>query len=337
MRSAPGIVAGMNAREKARLYHELGQMVRTGTPFPKAIEMLSGLTRGNSRQALVAVGSALNRGKPVAEALIAGQPYISPLEAGMFSASDRAGRLESGLAHASEYYAAIAEAGSRMWMRTAYPIFILHLAFVALSLRRLVAPDGGLEEFLLSVGIKVALFWLGLFLVRAFIRLVLSIAGKNAQVDQLIWAIPFLGKLRSGFALSRFCSAYNLQLDAGVNVIGSLDVAGRTSGSAVILNAAAKALPSVHAGGSVGAALTATRAFPEPVVRAFAVGEQTGQLDTELRRLADEYRVAALKRLETVSDWLPKIVLLVVAIYIGTQIFGFYKDRFKELQDVMNN
>lgn len=337
MRATQGIVPGMNPREKARLYHELGQMVRTGTPFPKAIEMLSGLTRGNSHRALSAVGSALSRGKTVAEALAAGQPFISPLESGMFSASDRAGRLESGLAHASEYYAAIAEAGGRLWTRAAYPIFVLHLAFIALSLRRLVAPDGGLEEFLMAAGIKIGLFWVGLFLVRAFIRLVLSVAGKNAQVDQLLWSIPFLGKLRSGFALSRFCSAYNLQLDAGVNVIGSLDVAGRASGSAVILGAAAKALPSVHAGGSVGPALTATRTFPEPVLRAFAVGEQTGQLDTELRRLGDEYRIAALKRLETVSDWLPKIVLLVVAIYIGSQIVGFYQGRFKELQDVMNN
>jgi type II secretory pathway component PulF len=337
MHAALGIVATMHPREKTRLYQELGQLVRSGTPFPKAIEVLLPHTRGNARAALTAIRAALNRGATVAEALAGGAPFIAPLESGIFAASDRAGRLENGLAHAAEYYGALAEAGSKMWSRAAYPLFVLHVGFIALSLPIVFAPDGGIDAFLKAVGIAVAGLWLVILLGGLAIRGLLSAAARNATLDRLLRSIPMLGKLRRAFGLSRFCAAYNLQLDAGVNVLASLEIAGRASGSAIIRAAAEEALPAVRAGGKVGAALIATRAFPEPFVRAFTVGEQTGQLDQELRRLADEYRVAAFRRLETVAEWIPKLLYLAILVYLAFRIVGFYQGRMREFQNIMNN
>jgi type II secretory pathway component PulF len=222
-----------------------------------------------------------------------------------------------------------------VWSRAAYPLFVLHLAFVALSLPRLLAPGGGMDAFIKAVVTAIGGFWLAGFIAFALFRVVLSSAEKNAAVDRLLWPIPVLGKLRRTFALSRFCAAYNLQIDAGVNVLGSLEIAGRASGSAVIGEAAERSLPAVRAGGSVGTALAATRTFPEPFVRAFSVGEETGRLDQELRRLADEYRTTALRLLETISDWFPKIVFLCVAVYIGYQVVGFYWGYIKQIQEVL--
>src|SRR6266446_1643319 len=148
MRAPAGIVASMSPREKARLYHELGQLVQSGVPFPRAVEKLAALTRGNSHRALAAVSAAIGRGASIGEALAAGAPFIAPLEAGIFIASDRAGRLETGLAHAEEYYSAIGGARGRMLLRAAYPLFVLHLAFVALSLPRMFGENGGMDAFI---------------------------------------------------------------------------------------------------------------------------------------------------------------------------------------------
>lgn len=337
MHAASGIVGVMHPREKARLYQELGQLIRSGTPFPKAIELLTPLTRGKARSALAAIKAGLERGATVAEALAAGTPFIAPLESGMFAASDRAGRLENGFAHAAEYYGALAEAGSRMWSRAAYPLFILHIGFIALSLPLIFAPDGGIGAFLKSVCIAVAVLWLTILVGGIALRALMSAAAHSVTLDGLLRSLPVLGKLRRAFGLSRFCSAYNLQLDAGVNVPASLEIAGRASGSATIRAAAEKALPAVRAGGKVGAALIATRTFPEPFARAFTVGEQTGQLDVELRRLADEYRVAAFRRLEMVAEWIPRLVYLAVLIYLAFRIVGFYQGRMRDIQSLMND
>jgi type II secretory pathway component PulF len=305
--------------------------------LPKAIDLLIPHTRGDSGSALRAVKAALDRGATVAEALAAGAPFIAPLECGMFSACDRAGRLENGFAHAAEYYGAFAEAGSRMWSRAAYPLFVLHIGFIALSLPIIFAPGGGIEAFLKSVGIAVAVLWIGILAAGLALRMLLAGAERNVALDRLLRSIPVFGKLRRAFGLSRFCTAYNLQLDAGVNVLASLETAGRASGSAVIGAAANEALPAVRAGGKVGAALVATRVFPEPFVRAFTVGEQTGGLDQELRRLSEEYHRAALQRLESLAEWVPRLVYLAILIYLAFQIVGFYQGRVKEMQSIMND
>jgi type II secretory pathway component PulF len=331
-----GIVPVMNPREKARLYHELGQLVRSGTPLRRAIETLLPHTRGTSRTALAGVKAALEHGDTVAEALTAGAPFIAPLEAGMFAASDRAGRLESGLAHASEYYAALAEARSRMWSRSAYPLFVLHIGFIALSLPAIFAPGGGIDAFLKSLGIAVGALWITILVAGAILRALLSAARTSTTLDRLLRSIPLLGKVRRAFALSRFCAAYNLQLDAGVNVLASLDIAGRASGSAIIRSASTEALPSVRAGGKAGAALIATGAFPEPFASAFTVGEETGGLDQELRRLSDEYRSAALRGLETLADWAPRIVYLAILIYLACQIIGVFQGSMRDFRNLLD-
>ena len=327
----------MNPREKARLYHELGQLIRSGTPFPRAIGTLAPHTFGHARAALAAVKKALDGGSTVSEALTAGAPFIAPLEAGIFNASDRAGRLESGLAHATEYYAALGEARSRMWNRVAYPLFVLHIGFFALSLPVIFAPTGGMDAFLVAVAIKIGALWIAIITGGMLLRAVVAAAAHNVALDRALRSIPVFGNLRRSFALSRFCAAYNLQLDAGVNVLASLAAAGGASASAVIRSAADEALPAVREGGGVGAALIATRAFPEPLARAFAVGEETGRLDEELRRLADEYRLSALRGVEAVAEWIPKLLYVGILIYMGWQIVRFYQGYFKGMQDVLGN
>jgi len=327
----------MHPREKARLFEDLGQLVRSGTPFPKAIEVLLQHTRGAANSALLALKTALDRGATVAGALAAGAPAIAPLECGIFTASDRAGRLENGLSHAAEYYGSLSEARSRMWSRAAYPLFVLHFGFIALSLPIAFAADGGIGAFLKSVGMAVACLWAGIALGSLLLRSLTSAGERSAALDRMLRSIPVFGKIRRNFSLGRFCAAYNLQLDAGVNVLASLDIAGTASSSAVIRGATAAALPAVRAGGKVGAALTATGVFPERFIRAFAVGEETGQLDQELRRLADECRLSALRRLETVSEWIPKLLFIAIVIYLAFGIFGFYRGQLQQLQDVMKD
>jgi type II secretory pathway component PulF len=325
----------MHPREKATLYHELGRLVRSGTAFPKAIDKLATFTHGSGGAALRAIRAALNRGATVSESLAAGAPLIAPLDAGVFAAGDRSGRLETSLEHASEYYAAIAEARARMWNQISYPLFVLHLAIVALSLPLIFAPDGGIEAYLRLLVVAIGGLWLAIFIGGAVIRALSVAAGRTSAIDRVLRAIPVFGKLRRAFALSRFCTAYHLQLEAGVNVLGSLDIAGSASGSAILRGAVARGMPAVRSGGNVGAALAETGAFPEPFIRAFTVGEETGELDLELKRIGETYRLAAMKRLETIVEWLPRLLYIGILCYIGWRIIGFYSGRISEMQKLL--
>ena len=165
--------------------------------------------------------------------------------------------------------------------------------------------------------------------------MLIAAARGSSFFDSILRNLPVIGTLRRAFAMSRFCAAYNMQLDAGINVYSSLDASARASGSAVVSDASQKAARVVADGLSVADGIAPTGAFPEPVVRAFLIGEQTGRLDQELARLAAEYRESALRRLATITEWFPRIVYIVIALYIGWTIIRSYLGYFQMLNDVM--
>ena len=328
--------APMHPSEKASLFHELGQLVRTGTPFPKAIEKLARLSSGDARTSLARIKDALHGGGSVGESLLAGTPLITPLEACAFTAGDRAGRLDAALDQASQYYAAMAAARSDIRSRLAYPVFVIHFALLILPLPIVFSqePGGGLLPFFKAVAMTIGGLWLCVFIVAALIRALTSAAARKVAPDRLLRGIPLIGKLRRDFALSRFCSAYHMMLDAGINVLASLEISAAAGGSAILRDAVATALPAVRAGGQVSTALEKTRAFPAPFVRAFAVGEETGELDRELQRIGESYRTAAMRRLTAIAEWFPRLLYIAIMAYIGWRIVSFYSGYFRGIQNV---
>ena len=335
MRRLTGIVSPMHPSEKASLFHELGQLVRTGTPFPKAIETLTRLSGGHVRGSLSRIKAALDAGGSVGDSLLAGTPLISPLEACVFTASERAGRLDTGLDQASQYHTAIAEARARVRSNLAYPAFVIHFALLILPLPIVFSENGGLVPFLKAAAMGIGALWLSIFIIASLIRMLLAAAENSAVADRLLRAIPVLGKIRRDFSFSRFCSAYHMQLDAGVNVLANLEMSGAASGSAIVREAVASAMPDVRSGSQVGPALEKTRAFPEPFVRAFAVGEQTGELDRELLLIGGKYRAAALRGMEAVAEWVPRLIYIGIMCYVGWRIVSAYAGRMKDIQDMM--
>ncbi len=321
----------MQARDKARLYHDLGELMRSGVPFHKAIELLAQRTRGPVAGVMRGLRKALANGDTLPEAL-ATQRGINDLDAALFSASERSGKLDRGFALASEYYKSIDTARAQMWARAAYPIFILHFALISFNVP--LAIKEGFPAFVRAVITGMILIWIAaavLYMVASFAT---DAARRSAAIDRLLRAIPVIGNLRRAFAMSRFCAAYDMQLEAGVNVYETLDAAGRASASAIAANAAARASVDVREGSSVGAGLERTGDFPEPVTRAFMVGEETGRLDQELRMLAEDYRVSAMRRLDVITEWAPRLLYLGIVVYVGYKIVAFYSGYFGQLNDL---
>src|SRR4051812_5856576 len=103
----------MHPREKARLYHDLGELIASGITLPRAVDKLSLHTSGGIRRTLQGIAARLARGETLAES-IAGQRGINDLDAALFTATERAGKLERGFRLAAEYYEALAEARARI-------------------------------------------------------------------------------------------------------------------------------------------------------------------------------------------------------------------------------
>jgi type II secretory pathway component PulF len=110
----------MQPRDKSRLYHDLGQLIRSGMTLASS----GGKTRGTfawaRRGLLHAIGAGLAKGDTVAEA-VARQPQINDLDTALFAASERAGKLDRGFDLAAEYYNALARRAGRILRKTGIP------------------------------------------------------------------------------------------------------------------------------------------------------------------------------------------------------------------------
>ena len=110
--------------------------------------------------------------------------------------------------------------------------------------------------------------------------------------------------------------------------------AGQASRSGLVRSAVDFAVPELRGGAQVGPLLAASGAFPPDVIQSFIVGEETGGLDKELKRLADELRNEALGTLETLSEWVPKLIYFAIVLYFAYRIISFYLGYFKMVSEL---
>lgn len=314
----------LNLRQKERFYQQLGKLLRAGVPFPSALATLAGETRGSLRRLIEHLRRATGRGDSIADAFASAQAAVSGLEAGIFLACERSGRLDEACRYLSEYFATLERARAEIFKKSAYPIFTLHFGVFVLALPSLFLGGTAAGYFKQTLSFLFAIYLVlgaAVFVVKAVIKL----AESSAAIDRLLRLLPAVGKLRRSFTLSRFCATYEMQLQSGVNVIDGLLSAAHASRSALVNDAVHRAVPAIRGGAQVGPELSRSSAFPREMMRAFRVGEDTGDLDEELKRMATEFHEQALSRIETVSEWLPRLVYLTIAIYLAFQMVGTYQ------------
>ncbi|MEI9893038.1 MAG: type II secretion system F family protein [Chthoniobacter sp.] len=123
----------LTLRQKQSLYHSLGQLVRSGIPFPKALDKLLATTRGGARRLIEAARKSLANGHTVGEAFAAQPSIVSQLEVAVVSAVEKSGQLERGLTELSQYFGALNQARQSILKRCAYPVFLLHFGILVLN------------------------------------------------------------------------------------------------------------------------------------------------------------------------------------------------------------
>lgn len=312
----------MNLDQKEAFYYELGRLARSGISFPRAIETLVAETRGEQRRVLRGIQMELEAGKSVGEAFAKQSPAIGKLESTIISASERSGRMEMGCDYLESYFGMLGKARRMILRASAYPLFVLHFGILVGSIRAVFAS--GLSGYLLLAGTSFVVFWAG-FAALLLVSAALNRLGRvHTRTDRILRNIPLIGKVRRNLSLARFCATYNMNLNAGLNVMESLRGAGDASQSAAIQEAARCGVEGLRRGEQLSAQLGKHSVFPQGMVRAIRIGEDTGELEKELARLAADFQERGFVRLETVAEWVPRLLYVGVMLYVAYQIIALY-------------
>jgi type II secretory pathway component PulF len=164
--------------------------------------------------------------------------------------------------------------------------------------------------FFVLVGLVVAIL-----LVRNWFA---SEKGKRVW-ETLVLRVPMVGPLVAQFAMARFSRMLGTLLGAGVPLVQGLNVARKSIGNQILVDAVAQAIERVQQGGQLGASLAECKGlFPSSIVEMIAVAEESGRLDQELIRIANVTEGDLDRHLKTAVAVAEPMLLFFIAAFIGT-------------------
>ena len=132
-----------------------------------------------------------------------------------------------------------------------------------------------------------------------------------------------IGPLLSQFAMARFCRMLGTLLNAGVPLVQALNVARKSIGNQILVDAVSNSIDRVKEGAQLGASLADCRnLFPGSVLEMISVGEESGKLDAELVRIAVVTEGDLDRNLKTAVALAEPAMLFFIAAFIGTIFIG---------------
>jgi type IV pilus assembly protein PilC len=168
-------------------------------------------------------------------------------------------------------------------------------------------------------------------MIYGFFRLKKTDRGRRVW-DAFRMRIPFgVGAIVVKVGMARFSRTLSTLVAAGVDIIRSLEITGSTAGNSLIEDATAVVRERVHQGVPIAVPLEDEKIFPPMVSQMVRVGEETGELEKMLAKIADFYEDEVDSSIATLTSVIEPLMMIGVGMVVGVIIISMYMPMFKLL------
>jgi type II secretory pathway component PulF len=319
----------------------LSSLLAAGVPLSRALVILQKEASNPTAQSkwkeihgLVVDGMAL------ADAMAKSPDTFPRVYVAMVEAGETGGFLDVVLNQIADFQAREKEMRSKVMTALLYPAILLFLALAVLTFlmvffipkfQMIFAGFGaklplitriivGASDLIRSYGPLVAIgAVVSVYLIRTWL---VSPVGRRAW-EGMILRLPIIGPLVAQYAMARFCRMLGTLLNAGVPLINGLNVARRSIGNQILVDAVSNSIDRVKEGKALGLSLAECPAlFSGSVLEMVSVAEESGKLDQELVRIANVTEGDLDRRLKTAVAMAEPLMLFFIAGFIGTIFIG---------------
>lgn len=318
---------------------QLSAMVGAGVPLIRALTALSGHSNGNSplKSILDTVIKDVESGVPLSDALSKYPETFNSVYTNMVRAGEAAGILDEILKRLALQQEKSSTIRKKIRSAMAYPfvlIIITVLAFFGLmifvipnigeAITGLGGPDAklpGLTLFMLALSKFIISYWFIiipslLIIVFGTIFYIKTPKGKSI-FDSLILKIPIINKIIMKVAIAHFARTFSALSEAGVAVLESLIVTSHAVGNAVYEKALLAAEKEVKNGKNLSDVIALNPIFPAIVSQMLSVGEETGQTEKVLVKVAEFYEEEVDIAIDGLSTIIEPIMIVVIGGMVG--------------------
>jgi type IV pilus assembly protein PilC len=156
--------------------------------------------------------------------------------------------------------------------------------------------------------------------------------GGRRRWDRLRLRVPMgIGQVVLKVGIARFSRTLSTLVGAGVDIIQALEITGTTAGNSLIEDATAIVRERIHQGVPIAVPLTENAIFPPMVAHMVKVGEETGELEKMLGKIADFYEDEVDSAIANLTSIIEPLMMIGVGIMVGIVIIAMYMPMFKLL------
>jgi type IV pilus assembly protein PilC len=325
-------------------------MINAGLNVVTALRILEEQT--DDRYLAVVIGEVradVEGGSLLSQALARHPKVFSRLYVSMVEAGEAAGILDEVLDRVAVQIEKDANIKRRVKGAMIYPTLVICFAFVILTamllfivpvFERLYKELGGhlpmLTQWIIAVSDVLRSRWYVIFPVIG-LTLFGFFRWKKTEIGRRGWdrfklRIPMkIGDVVLKVTMARFARTLSTLVAAGVDIIKALEITATTAGNWVVEDALAGVRERVHAGVPIAQPLVEHPVFPPMVGQMVKIGEETGELDAMLGKIADFYEEEVDASISALTSIIEPIMMIGVGIMVGTIVLSMYLPMFKLL------
>jgi type II secretory pathway component PulF len=319
----------------------LSSLLASGIPLSRALVILY---KEASSPAVAAkwkeVHDYVVDGMSLADAMAKSPETFPRVYTAMVQAGETGGFLDVVLAQIADFQSREKELKSKVTTAMIYPCILFCLALVVLTVllvffipkfqKVFSSVHGSLPLITqMIIGASHVIRSYGLFVGAGIIAIgflastwFASEKGKRVW-EKIVLRTPLIGPLGAEFAMARFCRMLGTLLGAGVSLVQSLNVARKSIGNQILVDAVSRSIERVQQGGRLGQSLADCKnLFPGSVLEMISVAEESGKLDSELVRIANVTEVDLDRNLKTAVAFAEPLMLFFIAGFIGIIFIG---------------
>lgn len=317
---------------------QLATLLGAGQPLDRALGLLLELPEAAAGRRLVErVREAVRGGAPLSTALDQQHGVFPRLYVNLVRAGEAGGNLQETLARLADYLERNAKLRARVGNALIYPAILIVMVFVSVAfLLAVVVPqfqvlfeslDAELPWYsalVMESSLFVRRWWwlLGLLLAGGITWLAwwLGQPGPRRALDERVLRLKLVGDLVAKLDTARLARTLGTLVRNGVPLLSALNLARPVLGNRVLAEAVEAAAEEVKTGSGLGHALARRKCFPRLAVQMVQVGEESGELDTMLLKVADTFEQETGNALERLLAALVPAITLVMVLLVAVVI-----------------
>jgi len=330
--------ARVTRREIAMMTRELATLLEAGLTLDQSLKLLIELAAGEPLEALlVDLLERIQGGSSLADALAQHDRLFPRVYVSMVRAGETGGALREVLGRLARYLDEAEALREQVKSALVYPVILLVLAVVSIViLLTVVLPqftplfeNAGaqlpwLTRAVMLVGDAVQRWWWLMLLAGigavGIARRQLRRPARRAQVDRWLLKVPLVGELLAKIDTARFARALGTLLANGVPPLTALAIVQDALTNATLRRALADAATAMKDGGGLAAPLGRSNVFPRLAVHLLGVGEESGQLDPMLLKIAEVFDRDVRSTIERLMALLVPVLTIMLGAIVAVII-----------------